>query len=183
MDLICADDALRLKRIEQLYLRTFPKNERKPFGVIGQKKNEGITDILSIEENGEFLGLAITINYQDKVLLDYFAMDDAKRGKGYGSAALAALMERYDGRRIILEIESTTRPRKAGNFEERLRRKHFYHKNGMTDLGFEAVLFGVTMEMLSNKTQVTFEEYLDLYVKTYGKRMLECVTPLTQTQS
>lgn len=166
MDLICADDALRLKRIEQLYLRTFPKNERKPFGVIG-----------------EFLGLAITINYQDKVLLDYFAMDDAKRGKGYGSAALAALMERYDGRRMILEIESTTRPREAGNFEERLRRKHFYHKNGMTDLGFEAVLFGVTMEMLSNKTQVTFEEYLDLYVKTYWERMLEFVKPLTQTQS
>ena len=53
----------------------------------------------------------------------------------------------------------------------------------MTDLGFEAVLFGVTMEMLSNKTQVTFEEYLDLYVKTYGERMLEFVKPLTQTQS
>lgn len=176
MDLIHADDALRLRQIEQLYLRAFPANERKPFGVICRKKNEGISDILSIEEKGEFLGLAITINYEDKVLLDYFAVDDKARGKGCGSAALTALTQRYGGRRMILEIESTAQ--QADNLPERLRRKHFYHKNGMTDLGFQVVLFGVAMEMLSNGTAVTFEEYLDLYVKTYGERMREFVKPL-----
>lgn len=173
MELIYADDVLRQKQIERLYLQAFPKNERKPFSLICQKRKEGISDILSIEENKEFVGLAITINYEDKVLLDYFAIDDGKRGNGYGSEALAALVRHYEGRRMILEIETTMQS--ADNMEERLRRKHFYHKNGMTDLGYMADLFGVRMEMLSNGTDITFEEYLELYVKTYGERMKDFV--------
>lgn len=81
----------RLEQMETLYLSSFPKNERKPFQIICQKSREGFTDLLSIEENGQFLGLAITISYEDKVLLDYFAFAPQKRGKGYGSTALKAL--------------------------------------------------------------------------------------------
>lgn len=167
------DDTARQKQIEALYLRAFPKEERKPFQIICQKSREGVTDILSIEEDGRFLGLAITINYEDKVLLDYFAMDDENRGKGYGSTALNALTKHYEGLRMIIEIETTAQD--ADNLEERLRRKRFYHKNGITDLGFMADLFGVRMEILSNGTSVTFDEYLELYVKTYGERMRELV--------
>lgn len=173
LGLLHPDDQARKKQIETLYLNAFPKCERKPFYIICQKSREGVTDILSIEEDDQFLGLAITINYEDKVLLDYFAMDDKKRGKGYGSSALKALAQYYEGRRMIIEIETTTQ--EADNLEERIRRKRFYHKNGITDLGFMADLFGVRMEILSNGTAVTFDEYLELYVETYGERMREFV--------
>lgn len=169
MELIHADDKARLDRIELLYLQAFPKNERKPFWLICRKKEEGVSHILSIEENNEFLGLAITMIYKDMVLLDYFAMDHKRRGKGYGSAALLALTQYYHKYRMILEIESTAQ--ETDDLELRLRRKDFYHKNGMTDLGLTADLFGVPMELLSNNTAVSFDEYLELYVKTYGDRM------------
>lgn len=177
LELLNPNDNDKLKQIEKLYLTAFPKSERKPFLIICQKSREGITDILSIEEDGQFLGLAITINFEDKVLLDYFAMDDNKRGKGYGSSALNALIQYYKGRRMIIEIETTSQ--EADNLEERIRRKRFYHTNGITDLGFMADLFGVRMEILSNGTKVTFDEYLELYVKTYGERMKEFVKPVT----
>lgn len=176
LELLHPDDQARLAQIETLYLNAFPKCERKPFSVICQKSREGVTDILSIEEDGRFLGLAITINFEDKVLLDYFAMDGEKRGKGYGSLALKALTRYYEGRRMIIEIETTAQ--KADNLSERIRRKRFYHKNGITDLGFMADLFGVRMEILSNKTAVTFDEYLELYVKTYGEKMKKHVKPV-----
>ena len=173
LELLHPDDQAKKKQIETLYLKAFPKCERFPFHIICQKSREGVTDILSIEEDDQFLGLAITINYEDRVLLDYFAMDDKNRGKGYGSSALKALAQYYEGRRMIIEIETTTQ--EADNLEERIRRKRFYHKNGITNLGFMADLFGVRMEILSNGTPVTFDEYLELYVETYGERMREFV--------
>lgn len=173
LELLHPDDHARLNQIENLYLCAFPKNERKPFRLICQKSRDGVTDILSIEENGQFLGLAITIPYEDKVLLDYFAMNPESRGKGWGSQALKALLGYYEGCRMIIEIETTSQ--EADNLEERIRRKRFYQNNGITGLGFMADLFEVRMEILSNKTRVTFDEYLELYVKTYGERMREFV--------
>jgi len=176
MELIHADDKLRQGQIERLYLQSFPKNERKPFRLLCQKKQEGVCDLLSIEENGEFSGLAITARHKDKVLLDYFAMEKKERGKGRGSAALLALQEYYKGCPMVLEIEATTE--NAENLDERIRRKRFYLKNGMTELGLMAELFGVTMELLSNGTKFTFDEYLDLYRKTFGNPMAEFVRPV-----
>ena len=64
-------------------------------------------EILSIEnDTGDFLGLAITILYKDIVLLDYFAVDDNQRNNGAGSSALRMLLERYLGKRFLLEIEA-----------------------------------------------------------------------------
>jgi len=128
---------------------------------------------LSDSENG--LG-NMPVDCTDEAL-DYFAFAPQKRGKGYGSTALKALLEFYEGRRMIIEIETTSQ--ETDNLEERIRRKRFYHKNGITDLGFMADLFGVRMEILSNNTRVTFDEYLELYVKTYGERMGEFVKEAT----
>ena len=106
------------------------------------------------------------MNGPDLVLLDYFAIDDSKRGKGYGSKALKLLQERYAGYRFFLEIERTDV--EADNIEERKRRKSFYLQNGMTELSVHAVLFGVKMELLGYQCEVNFEEYRNLYVSNYG---------------
>ena len=59
-----------------------------------------------------------------------------------------------------------------------MRRKDFYHRNGFTDLGFSVDLFGVKMEMMSNQTGISFEEYLEVYAKAFGERMKEVVKKL-----
>ena len=74
MKIIKATDEKRLKIIEDLYLRAFPKAERKPFSLMVKKQLEGTMEILSIEEENAFLGLAIFAHDKDIALLDYFAI-------------------------------------------------------------------------------------------------------------
>lgn len=114
-----------------------------------------------------FSGFAVTMNGNDLVLLDYFAICEEKRGKGLGGKSLRALQEVYRGKRFFLEVESLKVP--ADNMEERRRRKQFYLNNGMTELGVYAKLFGVEFELLGYECEVSFEDYFSLYDEIYGK--------------
>ena len=100
-----------LRALHALYEKTFPRSEKKPFFVILQKRRKGTMEIISVEdENGGFLGFAITILHKDIVLLDYFAISPTCRGKGIGTKVLEALEQRYEGKRILLEIEDPDEP-------------------------------------------------------------------------
>lgn len=169
MELIKALTKERQDKILELYLTAFPKSEQKPFSVIVQKQEEGIVDMLSIEEDGSFLGLAILVRQGDLVLLDYLAVAEEARNGGYGSLTLQALQEHYSGKRIILEIDSTKE--EADDRPMRLRRKEFYHRNGMRELPYLVNLWGNEMEMMSNGTSVSFEEYYRLYLDSFGPRV------------
>lgn len=167
MELVKALTKERQDRIYRLYLTAFPKSEQKPFRILVDKQEEGIVDLLSIEEDGRFLGLAIMVRYLDMVLLDYLAIDDGVRNGGYGSLTLQALLESYSGLRMILEIDST-REEQAADLAVRVRRKEFYLRNGLTELPYQVNLWGNQMEMLSNGRPVSFEEYLSLYQESFG---------------
>lgn len=166
MEIRKAEEEALQNRICHLYKSAFPECEQKSFELLVKKQAEGNVEILSLEENGEFLGLAVTAKHEDKVLLDYFAVDKDKRGSGIGSRALSALKEYYAGMRIVIEIESTEKD--VPDHEIRARRKEFYHRNQMTDLPFLVDFFGTEMEMLSNKTPFTYEEYWDIYEHAFG---------------
>ena len=68
MKIIKATDENRLKLIEDLYMRAFPKAERKPFQLMVKKQAEGTMELLSIEEENKFLGLAIFAHDKDIAL-------------------------------------------------------------------------------------------------------------------
>lgn len=152
--------------LKKLYTEAFPDDERKPFEMIREKHRERRSDVWVIEEDGEFSGLAVTMNGENLVLLDYFAIREEKRGKGLGSASLRMLFEKYRGKRFFLEVESLAVS--TDNMEERRRRKQFYLNNGMTELGVSARLFGVAFELLGYDCKVSFREYFSLYDDIYG---------------
>ena len=154
-------------RIKKLYRKAFPANERKPFGMIRQKHAQKKSDVWILDNRGEFIGFAITMNVGDRVLLDYFAIDAKKRGMGYGSEALNLLQEYYKDVRFFLEIERVDV--EADNLADRQRRKAFYCNNGMVELGVKCRVFGVEMELLGYQCEVTFEEYYDIYYQLYGE--------------
>ena len=78
-------------KLKKLYKSSFPPNELKPLWLILLKFFQHQSDIWIIEENNIFSGIAITINGDNLVLLDYFAIDQNKRGKGLGSKSLQLL--------------------------------------------------------------------------------------------
>ena len=157
----------QLEWIYELYMETFPENERKPFQLMKEKTKEGKMEMLAIEEEGGLVGLAITILYQDMVLLDYFAMHPNNRGKGLGGEAIEQLKKRYQNKRLFLEIE--TLDEKADNYNERVRRKAFYLSHGLTEAKINVLLFGVEMEILTVQCQMTYEEYKSVYISTFGE--------------
>lgn len=169
-----------LANIENLYLQAFPAVERKPWELLLKKQAEGTMELFSLEDEKEtFLGLAIMAYDQDLVLLDYFAVSGERRGQGIGSAAITALQNHFQGKRFVLEIESTKHP--SDDLAVRKSRKSFYLRNGLHPMDFDVNLFGVEMEILSNCEALNYEEYLNIYANACGPEYADkifLVTPL-----
>jgi len=153
--------------LRKLYKTAFPKCERKPLWLVWRAQKQGKTDVWIIEQDGEFAGFAITMLGKDLVLLDYLAICDKKRGGGIGSRTLQSLYEQYRGKRFFLEIENVYVP--VENLAERIRRKNFYKRNGMQEMGIMVNAFGAELEILAYDCQVSFEDYYELYCSCYGK--------------
>lgn len=153
-------------RLYLLYLEAFPPSERKPFGTIRRMYRQGRADVWCLRENGRFLGLATTVNGGDLILLDYFAVRKSCRGRGIGTRAMARLLEKYHDRGFFVEIESTKED--CPDRENRLKRKRFYLSCGLEELGTEAQVFGVRMELLGIRCSMDFEDYRNFYRNHYS---------------
>lgn len=175
MQLIRAKTKLQIFKIFRLYRCAFPRSERKPFSIITRMQAQGKTDIWYAQENGKFCGFATTINSDDLILLDYLAIQKDARGKGYGTDVIHKLYDIYQGKGIFVEIELVSR--NAENYEERLKRKHFYLACGMQDLHVSASVFSVPMELLGKDCRLTFEQYHDFYRDNYTVRAADHIQP------
>ena len=168
MQLVKATESAQWKEIRRLYEVAFPACEKKPFWLIQVKNKQGKADVWYLEKEGTFVGLAITMNAKELVLLDYFAIDENLRGQGFGSAGLKALQDYYNGRKFFLEAESVFT--ESENAQQRENRKRFYLKNGMTEMEMIANVFGTDLEVLGYNCKLDFETYRSVYEYAYGKR-------------
>lgn len=172
MNIKRAENSRQIEAIRLLYEEAFPDNERKPFALMLEKCKEGAMELLCIEdEKQDFWGLAIFVLYKDMVLLDYFAIDNEKRGLGIGTKALKLLQNYYKGKRFYLEIEDVHV--EADNTQERIRRRAFYLRNDMMVMPFTVDLFGVIMEVLTYQCVITDSEYMEVYTEVFGKERIQ----------
>lgn len=172
-------DGRDLRKMKRIYLYSFPKAERKPFGLMKVKARQGVMELLALKSGKKLLGMAVTVLYKDLVLLDYFALAGSCRGCGRGSEGLKLLKERYAEKRMLLEIEL---PSEAPlQHPERIRRKKFYLRNGMQETGMHVMVFGVPMEVLTAGGALTYEEYHTLYKNVIGTFFAKKVSLLQET--
>ena len=162
-------------QLYRLYLQAFPAAERKPWAMIRKMYRKGVTDIWCLEKDGAFAGLAITINSPGIVLLDYFAVEKKRRCGGIGRCALGEIMEKYANRGFFLEIESTRE--EVPDRALRLRRKNFYLSCGLEEMGTEAELFGVNMELLGVRCHLDYTGYREFYRVHYSPWAAEHIRP------
>ena len=153
--------------IYKLYEKAFPKSEKKPFWMIRKMHRKGASDVWRFTRNGKFAGLIITINGEKNILLDYLAVDKDQRGTGIGTEILQLMRGHYAGRGVFLEIESVYED--CDNKGQRLRRKHFYEKSGMTSMEVFVWLFGVKMELMGFDCRLSYEEYHAFYRDNYNQ--------------
>lgn len=167
MKAIPAKTIIHWMKIYKLYRSAFPRYERKPFSIILSMHKKGKTDVWYFEKDCKFAGLAITINGENLILIDYFAVAQELRGRGTGSAILRQLQEQYSPKGLLVEIESVYN--NSDNSEERNRRKQFYLRNQMVPMHVMVNLFGVDMELLGYNCRIDYDGYHSFYRKNYGE--------------
>lgn len=162
-------------QLYRLYLSAFPAAERKPFSMILRMCRKGKTDIWCVRSDGNFAGLAITINGPDLILLDYFAIKKRRRGEGIGTKALSLLRSHYTGKGFFVEIETTLK--ETPELPMRLRRKKFYLAAGLQELSVTAKLFGVDMELLGMDCSLDYAGYKAFYRDNYNQWAANHIEP------
>lgn len=153
--------------IYKLYQNAFPASEKKPFSKIVKMYCKGTTDVWRFTRNGRFVGIIITINGAEHILLDYLAVEETQRGVGIGTEILQLMRAHYTGKGVFLEIESVYE--ECENREERIRRKHFYEKCGMKSMEVFVWLFDVKMELMGFDCQIAYEDYHAFYRDNYNQ--------------
>ena len=120
-------------KVRRLYLTAFPKIERHPLTELLSASYKGGAEFLRFSEDGKFVGLAYMIVRGSVAFLLYLAVDERMRDRGYGSAILREIRRRYEGKDVVLLIESLHE--ECDNMDIRIRRKGFYLRNGFQDTG------------------------------------------------
>ncbi len=168
-----AKDNPYYKKTQSLYNAAFPEEERPPFDMTMDFKDNVMYAIM---DKDVYVGLADLSFYEDLVYLFFLAIDPAHRSKGYGSMILKNLAEQYGDKRLYLTIE--TMDPKAPNYEQRLRRLAFYERNGFHPVGGSFVEYNVVYDLLTYKgVLVTDKEHFKLMGHLLGEKIARIYYP------
>lgn len=159
-------DKENLNKIKFLYQNAFPKSERAPFWLLRYKAKQGDVSLNSLYDDESWIGLICTSKYGGILLVLYFAIDDSCRSRGYGTRVLTRLREDHPDKRIVLTIEPIDE--EADNYDQRVKRKRFYEKNGFTSAGIIVEGLGQPFELLISRGSVTPEDVQKVYKSFLG---------------
>lgn len=126
-------------KIEELYINSFPKEERFSFDILKECSKENNSDLYAILDDNTFIGMCYLVNCDNAYYLMYLAIEPNLRNKGYGSKILNDLKNKY--KTIFLSIE----------YNEdimSIKRKMFYLKNGFYETNKIYEDTGVLYEVL-----------------------------------
>lgn len=149
------------REVRELYHTAFPKEEQLPFWLLSASAYMRGVELSCYFDADHLVGFAHVTRYRSIVFVMFFAVSDAVRGMGYGSAILAHLRAQNEGLCVVLNVEPLDPS--AENYEERERRMRFYEKNGFYDTGYEIDEVGGTFNVLSTVQTPSMQEYLGVF--------------------
>lgn len=131
-------------KIEELYLNSFPEDERFPFWILEECSKENNSDLYAIIDYDKLIGMCYIVNCGNAYYLMYLAVEPGLRNKNYGSQILTDLKEKY--KTLFLSVDEP-----IDNIS--IRRKNFYLKNGFYDTNKFYEDTGVNYEVLCTNDQ------------------------------
>lgn len=121
----------KFKEALNIYLQSFPSNERQEVSVIEQRVQNGLSLIFTAELSNKTMAFGLLWPFENSrfVLLDYLAVAPDHRQSRLGSALFRhmAKLVNEQGKTLVVETEH---PEFGDNREERKKRLAFYFKNG-----------------------------------------------------
>ncbi len=180
MELVEKDVSIKdinYSKIKEIYKEAFPLTERAPLFYLHMFAKKQDAQFTAYYDNDMVVGLSYVILYRSSVFILYLAIDKDMRSKGYGTKILENLKERYSDKSISLNIEEVI---ECSNYEERLKRKEFYERNGFKVTGMYTREFGENFHILTHGNfneedfkQICKKIYLNIYTPKIYKRKKE----------
>lgn len=183
LKLLCIDIAEFKKTVYPQYLKTFPKEERKPYKLLEKLYNRGILKTIQILDEDTFVGFILVNSVKNNkcLLVDYFAILSEHQDKGYGTKAIQMLREsskEYYG--IFIEVDKEDLGTDANENKLRRRRIEFYERLGFYRLNFDINLFNViftpyilpTLDTKQDEQKI-LKDVFEIYYSILGKKETE----------
>ncbi|MDO5300171.1 MAG: GNAT family N-acetyltransferase [Clostridia bacterium] len=147
--------------------RDFPPSELKELHTILNMQRAGRYDVLGAYDGGMMVAYALVYRPEEggTLLLDYLAVEERARGRGYGTALLSALRAHYAASADVLLIECE-RPKAAPDEAQARKRIRFYVQAGAQLTNVRIWLFEVEYSILVLPCTG------DLPAQDWAKRML-----------
>lgn len=149
---------LTLEEIHTIYysdmVLQFPDSERRSYANIADMVSRGLYCGFGLYKEDSLCAYALLASIQDSGvhLLDYLAVPDPHKKKGFGSETLKRLRSFYPiTDRILIETEDPD-VLDGENSAIALRRLGFYKKNGFRETNVEIGLFSVLYRLYVNET-------------------------------
>jgi GNAT superfamily N-acetyltransferase len=168
--------------IEEIYLSSFPSNEMQPLDTLKDRINTGFETLVVLRFEDEVVGFSLLYRFSsiDFFLLDYLAISQKYRNKGFGTRMFKGVFEFCDKTNcgILMEVDD---PSFGSNYDEKSRRVSFYKNNGAKIIeNFNYILPAldhteITLQILMykhkykvpSKTEIK-EIIKELYTNLYG---------------
>ncbi len=141
------------RQIEDIYLTQmqldFPSNELKPLIAIEKALEEGIYECYGLYRDRIILGYAFFVKTEKNYLLDYFAISQAYRNRGYGSVFLNRLSKMLsEAECVICEVDDPDAENDPDKNILCFKRLQFYLCNGFRETGVTSTVFGAEFRIL-----------------------------------
>ena len=151
------------KEIKELFLKSFPKNERYPMWLLMLLALRKSVEFSAYYDGERFCGITYSITDKNTTFLLYLAVSDKVRSKGYGSKILSCIKEKYPKSTILFDIEKPNE--KASNNNQRIKRMNFYLKNGFGITDYELIEKDESYIILSSDKNIDIDEYKKMIKK------------------
>lgn len=155
------------KQIKRLFLSAFPREERPPIRLLYRRHRQGKADFRAVMEGDTFIGLVLITGCETVKTLMFFAVEEAFRGKGYGSEVLEMIRQEFANMPFFLCAEPLDDA--APNARERVNRLRFYAHNGFTEIGLHVVEAGVEYTILTPGTPLVHDQYKAAMLPFFGR--------------
>lgn len=143
--------------VKNIYFDSFPKNERMPFFMMVAMSKLWNTEFLAFYDGNTLCGFVYLAHNKKIVFVMFLAVDKTLRSKGYGSAILQDIQNKYPDKKIIISLEPCDKD--APDIELRARRKDFYIRNGYRETGYMMKLNDIAQEIIINNGEFDKKQF------------------------